>query len=65
MYGELLAALSGVQLAPGGELTAEVYPSSGGGVDALVVTSQGGSVATTPDTAAGAKAFRCVTDPRN
>ena len=66
-YGELQAALTGVQLADGGELTAEVYPSSPpqGGVDVLVVTSQAGSVTTTPDTAAGAKAFRCVTDPRN
>jgi hypothetical protein len=66
-YGELQAALTGVQLAPGGELTAEVYPSSmsPGSVDVLVVTSQGGSVTTTPDTAAGARAFRCVTDPRN
>jgi hypothetical protein len=66
-YGELQAALTGVQLAPGGELTAAVYPSSmnPGSVDVLVVTSQAGSVTTTPDTAAGAKAFRCVTDPRN
>jgi hypothetical protein len=66
-YGELQAALSGVQLAPGGELTGEVYPSSAnlGGVDVLVVTSQAGSVTSAPDTAAGAKAFRCVTDPRN
>ena len=66
-YGELGAALSGVQLASGGELTSEVYPSSTnpGGVDVLFVATQAGSVAVTPDTAAGAKAFRCVTDPRN
>jgi hypothetical protein len=66
-YGELESALSGVQLAPGGELTAEVYPSSTnpGSVDVLIVTDQAGSVALTPDTVAGAKAFRCVTDPRN
>ena len=66
-YGELQAALSGVQLAPGGELTAEVYPSSAnpGGVDVLAVIDQAGSVALTPGTVAGAKAFRCVTDPRN
>lgn len=66
-YGELRAALSGVQLAAGGELTSEVYPSSGdpGGVDVLYVATQAGSVAVTPGTAAGAKAFRCVTDPRN
>lgn len=66
-HGELQSALTGVQLAPGGELTAEVYPSSAnpGSVDVLAVTNQTGSVALTPDTAAGAKAFRCVTDPRN
>ena len=41
-YGELRAALSGVQLAPGGELTAEVYPvvHEPGEVDALVVTTR-------------------------
>jgi hypothetical protein len=63
----LQAALTGVQLAAAGELTAEVYPSSTtpGGVDVLVVTSQAGSVAMSPDTVAGAKSFRCVTDPRN
>jgi hypothetical protein len=66
-YGELRAALSGVQLAPGGELTAEVYHSSAdpGGVDVLAVIDQAGSVVLTPGTVAGAKAFRCVTDPRN
>ena len=31
----------------------------------LFVTSQGGSVAVTPDTFAGGKAFRCVADPLN
>jgi hypothetical protein len=31
----------------------------------LYITDQVGSVATTPDTAAGAKAYRCVTDPLN
>ena len=31
----------------------------------LYVTDQVGSVALTPDTDAGAKAFRCVTDPLN
>jgi RNA polymerase sigma factor (sigma-70 family) len=65
-HGELLAALSGVQLAPGGELTAEVYPSSTAGqLDVLYVTDQGGSVAVTPNTFAGGKAFRCVADPLN
>jgi hypothetical protein len=66
-HGELLAALSAVQLAPGGELTSNVYPSSTdpGRLNALYVTNQVGGVALTPDTAAGAKAFRCVTDPLN
>jgi hypothetical protein len=65
-HGELLAALSGVQLAPGGELTSDVYPSSTAGqLDVLFVTDQGGSVAITPNTGAGGKAFRCVADPLN
>jgi len=66
-HGELMAALGAVQLAPGGELTANVYPSSStpGRLDDLYVTDQVGSVALTPDTAAGAKAYRCVTDPLN
>ena len=49
----------------GGELTRNVYPASEGQVDVLYVTDAGGSVAITPNTAAGAKAFRCVTDPLN
>ena len=66
-HGELMAALGAVQLAPGGELTANVYPSSStpGPARRLYVTDQVGSVALTPDTAAGAKAYRCVTDPLN
>jgi hypothetical protein len=65
-HGELLAALSGVQLATGGELTSHVYPSATAGrLDALYVTDQVGSVAITPDTGAGGKPFRCVADPLN
>jgi hypothetical protein len=66
-HGELRAALSGPALAPGGELTSHVYPSTSapGQVDVLFVTDQVGSVALTPNTAAGAKAFRCVADPLN
>jgi hypothetical protein len=66
-HGELLAALGAVPLAAGGELTASVYPSSStpGRLDDLYVTDQVGSVALTPDTAAGAKPYRCVTDPLN
>jgi hypothetical protein len=66
-HGELLAGLSAVPLAPGGELTSNVYPSSSqpGRLDVLYVTDQVGSVGVTPDTGAGAKAYRCVTDPLN
>jgi hypothetical protein len=66
-HGELRAALTAVQLAAGGELTSEVYPSSAtpGALNVLYVTDQVGSVALTPDTDAGAKAFRCVADPLN
>jgi hypothetical protein len=57
---------NGIALAEGGELTRNVYPSSDPGqVDVLVVTDAGGSVALTSNTAAGAKAFRCVADPLN
>ena len=66
-HGELTAALGAVTLAPGGELTSDVYPSSTdpGRLNALVIVDQVGGVALTPDTAAGAKAYRCVTDPLN
>ena len=66
-HGELRAALGAVQLAPGGELTSDVYPSSSspGELDVLYITDQVGSVALTPNTGAGAKAYRCVTDPLN
>src|SRR3954469_339773 len=66
-HGELRAALTAVPLAAGGELTSDVYPSSSdaGRLDVLVITDQVGSVALTLNTAAGAKAFRCVTDPLN
>ena len=66
-HGELRAALAAVDPAPGGELTSEIYPSSSapGEVDVLYVTDKTGGVAVTPDTGAGAKAYRCVTDPSN
>jgi hypothetical protein len=66
-HGELMVALTGSDLAPGGELTGDVYPSGSrpGELDALYVTTKGGSVGLTPDTFAGAKAFRCVADPSN
>ena len=66
-HDELMTAIGepGVNLAPGGELTRNVYPAADGRVDVLYVTDDVGSVAITPNTAAGAKAFRCVTDPLN
>jgi hypothetical protein len=66
-HGELMAALTAVELAPGGELTSEVYPSASdpGRLDVLYVTDEVGGVALTPNTGAGGKAFRCVADPLN
>jgi len=68
-HDELMTAIGdfGITLATGGELTRNVYPSTAdpGGLDVLYITEPGGSVGVTPDTAAGAKAFRCVTDPLN
>lgn len=66
-FGELLAAFTAVDPAPGGELPSDVYPSTTtpGQVDALYVTDKVGTVGLTADTAAGAKAYRCVTDPLN
>jgi hypothetical protein len=66
-HGELMAALGGVELAPGGELTSHVYPSASdpGRLDVLYVTDKIGSVALTADKFEGAKAFRCVADPLN
>jgi hypothetical protein len=68
-HDELMTAIgdAGITLAAGGELTRNVYPSGSvaSQVDVLFVTSNAGSVGITPNTAAGAKAFRCVADPRN
>jgi hypothetical protein len=65
-HGELMAALTAVTLAPGGELTSDVYPNStAGALSVLFITNQVGSVAMTTDTGGGGKAFRCVADPLN
>jgi hypothetical protein len=68
-YGELAQALTfdQVQLAPGGELTSEVYPSGSrpGSVDVLYISEEVGSVGLVPDGPGGEKAFRCVADPIN
>jgi hypothetical protein len=56
-----------IQIAPGGELTSEVYPSSSlpGQVQVLYLTNEVGNVALVPDAPGGEKAFRCVADPLN
>jgi hypothetical protein len=68
-HDELMTAIgdAGITLAAGGELTRTVYPSTSdpGRVDVLYVNTETGGVGVTPNTAAGAKAFRCVADPRN
>jgi hypothetical protein len=67
-HDELMTAIGdfGIALAAGGELTRNVYPSTDPGrLDVLFITDAVGNVAVTSDTAAGAKAFRCVTDPLN
>lgn len=67
-HQELMAALAQpqIQLAPGGELTSEVYPSSSkpGEVDVLYVTEENGNVGITEDVGGG-KSYRCVADPMN
>jgi hypothetical protein len=69
LHHQLTALVSDddITLADGGELTAHVYPSSTSPdeLDVLFVTSKAGATALTPDTAAGAKAFRCVAYPSN
>jgi hypothetical protein len=68
-HDELMTAIGdyGITLAAGGELTRNVYPSAtkAGRVDVLYITDGVGSVALTPNTDAGRKAFRCVADPLN
>jgi hypothetical protein len=68
-YGELAQALTfdQIQLAAGGELTSEVYPSgsSPGSVDVLYIGDEAGSIGVVPNGPGGEKAFRCVVDPLN
>jgi hypothetical protein len=67
-HNELSAALHTLTLAPGGELTSDVYPSTtdAGEVVDLVITDQTGSVTLVPDRIPdGSRSFRCVTDPFN
>ncbi|HSC20760.1 MAG TPA: hypothetical protein VLC07_03440 [Solirubrobacterales bacterium] len=65
-HQELLAALAQpqVQLASGGELTSEVYPSSTAGrLEVLYVSEENGAVGLISEDTA--KSFRCVADPMN
>jgi hypothetical protein len=68
-HDELMTALDydGITLAPGGELTSNVYPPSAPGrrLDVLTIIDATGNVAITPDTVAGARQFRCVATPIN
>ncbi len=54
-------------LAPGGELTANVYPpdTPSEQLRALVVINLSGDVSTVPNTYAGGRAFRCAANPIN
>ncbi|HKF82094.1 MAG TPA: hypothetical protein VKB23_03940 [Solirubrobacterales bacterium] len=67
-HQELMVALAQpqIQLAPEGELTSEVFPSTSkpGAVDVLYVTQENGSVGITEDLG-GDKSYRCVADPMN
>lgn len=68
-HQELLGAVSYEQivLAPGGELTANVYPAADPSdpLNVLFMTDETGGAGVTPDTFAGSKPFRCVVDPLN
>ncbi|HET7668195.1 MAG TPA: hypothetical protein VFK56_19445 [Mycobacterium sp.] len=68
-HSELMAALTyePIALAPGGELTSNVYPPStaGGPLEVLTVTDAAGGFALVPNSVAGVRAFRCVSNPIN
>ena len=68
-HQELVGAASYEQitLTPGGELTANVYPSPNPSdpLNVLVMTTETGGVAVTSNTFAGRKPYRCVVDPLN
>lgn len=67
-YQELTMALTHqeITLSSGGELTSEVEASSAGQpLNVIYVADALGGWGLTPDNAAGAKPYRCVTDPLN
>ena len=58
---------SATALAPGGELTASVYPGNpvSEPLQVLIITSETGRVDVVPNTFAGSRQFRCVANPSN
>ncbi len=66
-HGELTALLSNsaIQLAPGGELTSDVYPRGDTRLDVLYVTDRTGAVGVVANDGNTPKAFRCAADPLN
>ena len=68
-HQELLGAVaaSQINLSPGGEMTANVYPAPDPSdpLNVLVMTTETGGVALTTNTFAGRKPYRCVVDPLN
>ena len=65
-YEELanLVSEAAIGVAPGGELTSSVYVE-GGSLRVVTVTREEGSAGAVPNTAAGARRFRCVAYPSN
>jgi hypothetical protein len=69
-HQELIVALDQpqIQLAQGGELTSEVYPSSSkpGAVDVLYITEENSKIVVgITEELGGDKSYRCVADPMN
>jgi hypothetical protein len=68
-HNELQQALTfqQIQIAGGGELTSEVYPSvpNPRELDVLYIEDEVGNVGIVPDGPGGERAFRCVVDPLN
>jgi hypothetical protein len=65
-HGELQAAFSRLDPAPGGELTGQVWPRTDGRLNVLVIASKtGGTNTVVPDDGNSPRAFRCAADPLN
>jgi hypothetical protein len=63
-YGELRAAFSRVDSAPGGEFTGHIYPTPEGRLQVLTI-SKFGENAVVPYDADTPRAYRCAIDPLN